>query len=243
MIKHRIQSTSFYSKTLGFDLNYSVYPGDKHHPIIYMLHGAYGNHRDFYTQTDLQADLKFLQYPGTIIFVDALNSYYLNSRHLKMETAIIEDLLPYMEKQYAFNGQRVIWGISMGGYGALKLGMKYPELFTTVVSMSPGIWLDPPESSALKQWDIFKDETRFDLTFWQNEHPLHYLRPLTNHYYLITGQDDHLTDFASVDYFYQKAKDTLQIDYTVDPHGPHAWYYWSAIMLRTFLQLQADQRL
>ena len=243
MKKHRIKSSGFFSKTLGFDLNYSVYSGSKNHPIIYMLHGAYGNHTNFYTEMPLKEDLAFLQYPGTIVFVDALNSYYLDTEALRMETAIMCDLLPYIENTYPFNGERVIWGISMGGYGAIKLGMKYPKCFATVIAMSPGIWLDPPESSALKRWGIFKKEEQFDLEFWQQEHPLSFLRPMSNRFYLITGKDDLLTDFASVNYFYQEVKGTLDISLTIDEHGPHAWYYWSAIMLRTFLQLQQDQRL
>lgn len=241
MKKHRVRSSAFYAKTLGFDLNYSVYPGDAQHPIIYMLHGAYGNHTHFYTEMNLIDDLNFMQYKGTIVFIDALNSYYLDTEHLKMETAIIQDLIPYMEANYPSNGQRLIWGISMGGYGALKFGTKYPELFDCVVSMSPGIWEIPPNDSALQRWGIFKNETgAFDQAFWIKEHPLSLMKPSNTKFYLITGQDDRLTDFESVNHFYNKAKDTLDIDYHVDEHGPHSWYYWNAIMLRTFLQLEKD---
>jgi enterochelin esterase-like enzyme len=58
------------------------------------------------------------------------------------ETATIKELIPLVDGNYrtiADRGARAIEGFSMGGFGALKLGFKYPELFCSIVSGAPAI--------------------------------------------------------------------------------------------------------
>ena len=55
------------------------------------------------------------------------------------ETAIIEDLPRAIQKRFPVAvspKSRAIAGVSMGGYGALRLALKHPEMFTAVASMS-----------------------------------------------------------------------------------------------------------
>ena len=131
--KGTVKATSFYSPTLGLDWNYDVYlPADyesnpdKTYPVIYMLHGLYGNHRNLLERFDSSAMLdEAIQTAGQgaiVVFVDGFNSFYIDSadRGLKMESAIMNDLVPYIESTYRVSKDRkdhAIGGISMGGYG------------------------------------------------------------------------------------------------------------------------------
>ena len=49
------------------------------------------------------------------------------------ETTVIKELIPYIDKNYrtiaSRNGGR-IQGMSMGGFGAMRLALKYPDLFS-----------------------------------------------------------------------------------------------------------------
>ena len=57
--------------------------------------------------------------------------------------------MPQMEKKYRVEGtarQRGITGISMGGYGALRLAFKYPNDFAAVSAQMPALMADIPEN-------------------------------------------------------------------------------------------------
>jgi S-formylglutathione hydrolase FrmB len=70
------------------------------------------------------------------------NSFYCNyiDGSKRYEDLIAEELVSYMETRYrAKKGRanRAIAGTSMGGYGALKIAMKYPDRYAAVVGQSP----------------------------------------------------------------------------------------------------------
>ena len=59
-----------------------------------------------------------------------------------VEDVIICDLIPNIDSTYrtiATRQGRAIEGMSMGGFGALRLGFKYPQLFGTVSALAPSI--------------------------------------------------------------------------------------------------------
>lgn len=52
-----METSTIFSPVLGIDWNYSVYlpagyrDGSLRHPVIYLLHGLYGNHGNFFRST------------------------------------------------------------------------------------------------------------------------------------------------------------------------------------------------
>ena len=68
---------------------------------------------------------------------------------IMVETMIIKELIPFVDEHYRTvpsRQGRAVLGFSMGGFGALKLGFQYPELFGCVVAYMPA--LVTPESFA-----------------------------------------------------------------------------------------------
>ncbi|WP_395719032.1 alpha/beta hydrolase [Prosthecobacter sp.] len=60
---------------------------------------------------------------------------------VKLETMIIEELIPHIDQHFrtlAKRDGRIIEGFSMGGYGAARLGFKYPQLFAAVSLLGAG---------------------------------------------------------------------------------------------------------
>jgi S-formylglutathione hydrolase FrmB len=55
---------------------------------------------------------------------------------------IIGELIPRCQRTgLGIDGRKIAtFGISMGGYGALLLGERYPQLFAAVAAISPAIW-------------------------------------------------------------------------------------------------------
>jgi S-formylglutathione hydrolase FrmB len=83
--------------------------------------------------------------PTIVVFVQGLpRGWYVDSFDGKqpVETAVIKELIPYVDANYrtiATREGRAVEGFSMGGFGALRLGFKYPDLFATVSSFAAAL--------------------------------------------------------------------------------------------------------
>jgi len=83
--------------------------------------------------------------PFLVILVQGLpHVRYINSKDgtRPVEDVIIKDLLPHVDatcRTMSSRSRRAIEGMSMGGYGALRLGFKYLELFGAVSALAPSI--------------------------------------------------------------------------------------------------------
>ena|SRR5579862_669522 len=90
-----------------------------------------------------------------------------------MESAIIQDLIPDVEKNFRVmtdRAGRVIGGESMGGFGALRFALKYHELFAAAALMSPAIYVpEPPPYSSARSAGVFDGpDGRFDAEVWKS---------------------------------------------------------------------------
>jgi S-formylglutathione hydrolase FrmB len=136
------------SKLMAREMSYRVIlPSDyknsnetTRYSTIYLLHGLTGNYANWTDKTKLTeyaAKNKFI-----IVTPDGANGWYADSvsaSNDKYESYIIKELIPEIDKQFrtvAERRGRVIAGLSMGGYGAIKFGLKYPEMFSLAGSFS-----------------------------------------------------------------------------------------------------------
>ena len=158
----RVEYAAFPSAALGRDLKFAVllppsYEREtkRRYPVLYFLHGMNGNEGEFQRRGVAAAITKLLDEHkiGEMIVVAPAgqNSFYLNAKNgVRYEDAIIQDLIPYIEKTYRTAGTpagRAIQGLSMGGFGALTLAFKHPELFSSVTAHSSALFLDLPNTS------------------------------------------------------------------------------------------------
>jgi putative tributyrin esterase len=141
------QAVAFSAPHLGgmtthFDLILPVGYGQsaRRYPVLYLLHGYTGNYTDWVTHCHLTDYAK--AYQEIIVMPDGENSWYVNNYtqpQLQWEDYIIMDLIPYVDAHYrtiATRQGRAIAGLSMGGYGAMMLGLKHPQLFIAIASLS-----------------------------------------------------------------------------------------------------------
>jgi S-formylglutathione hydrolase len=133
--------------------SYSTAKG-KRYPVLYLLHG-YFSHVETWTKGGYQGmnldstmdDLiRANVTPEMIVVVPNGNnlnfgSFYTNSAlNGNWEDYIYHDLVGYIDSHYrtiAKAASRGIAGHSMGGYGAIMLAMKHPDVFGTVYGLSP----------------------------------------------------------------------------------------------------------
>ncbi|HXT36747.1 MAG TPA: alpha/beta hydrolase family protein [Chloroflexota bacterium] len=107
-------------------------------PTFYLLHGLSDDHTAWTRNTSLERYAA--AYPFLIVMPDGGRGYYSDAPGGDAyETAIVRDLVTYVDQTFQTDPRpeaRAIGGLSMGGYGALKLGMGYPDLFGSVTSHS-----------------------------------------------------------------------------------------------------------
>ncbi len=120
---------------VGYEVN-----ADKRFPVVYLLHGLTGHFNDW---TDKSKIVEYARnYDYIIVTPEGNDGWYSDSTTVaddKYESYIVQELIPEIEKKFrVLSGRenRAIAGLSMGGYGSLKFGLKYPEKFVLAGSFS-----------------------------------------------------------------------------------------------------------
>ena len=191
----RVEYKTFQSRLLGRELRYGLYlpvsynNSTKRYPVLYFLHGMYENEMRWSSrgQTDLMLDR--MTADGKIgEFIVAIpsggTSFYTNTRDgtERWEDALITEFIPMIESTYRVNASRTtrgISGISMGGYGALKVAMKRPGFFGSVSAHSAVLLKDLSaarvSAGRLQMFQGLFDRIyaiNQDLSYWEANNPM-----------------------------------------------------------------------
>ncbi len=159
-VSGRIEYTEFPSASLGRNVRcaislpaaYEQKPKERY-PLVIFLHGLNNDERDW-EKEGIEAKLAALRASGKVgDFIIAMpygaNSFYINGKDgTRYEDAIVKDFLPFIDSKYrtrAAPRHRLIEGISMGGYGALLIAFKHPELFAGVAAHSAALFNELPQ--------------------------------------------------------------------------------------------------
>lgn len=117
----------------------------KAYPVLYLLHGGYGHFDDWIKKTPDRTLIQRLsdQYNLIVVMPEGeVFSYYVNStvnKESQFETYITKEVVEKIDNSYRTikdRKGRAITGLSMGGYGALYLSARHPDLFGAAGSMS-----------------------------------------------------------------------------------------------------------
>ncbi|HEY2498044.1 MAG TPA: alpha/beta hydrolase family protein [Candidatus Angelobacter sp.] len=128
---------TFHAAALGREMNYraiipaSAAPSQKF-PVLYLLHGGGGGFRDW---SNFSGIARYAEQGMILIMPEADDSYYTNSAEHpqdRYEDYIVHDLIADVEHRFPAltdRADRAIAGLSMGGFGAVVLALKHPDLF------------------------------------------------------------------------------------------------------------------
>lgn len=208
-------------------------PGERL-PVLYLLHGGMGDPNDMQQHTN--AVKQAIAQRLIIITPNAGLSWYTNAKHRqneRWEDATVYDLVRDVDSRFpvlAGREHRGLAGVSMGGYGAVKLALKHPELYGFAAMMGGSLditrrWpnvLNPGQT--WDTWMIFgfrpateRDEDVFDLLD-------HMASPQAVKWFASCGSEDSMCTGDTE--FVRQLRQRGVVAKTAMTTGQHNWDTW-----------------
>ncbi|HOB19184.1 MAG TPA: alpha/beta hydrolase family protein [Candidatus Atribacteria bacterium] len=239
----------FFSEVLGLSCSMNVIlpqdprarqePGSSNgrYKTLWLLHGLSDDHTIWMRRTSIE---RYADAKGLAVVMPAVNrSFYTDmARGLKYFTFVSEELPRIARSFFPLSDRRednFVAGLSMGGYGAFKLALSFPDRYAAGASLSGAVdiaevvsRLDNGEMA-----NIFGDTSKVKGT----EHDLFYLAEKVAaskgpkpRLYQCCGTEDFL--YAS-NIKFRDFVSRLDLDYTYEEGpGVHEWGYWDKMIQR-----------
>lgn len=203
-------------------------------PIVVLLHGVYGSHWSWFfqggahqTARDLIAARRvrpmLLVAPSDGLFQDG--SGYLRHSGRDYEAWIVTDVLSQIRRIFPCADDKspvFLAGLSMGGYGALRLGAKYPRLYRGISAHSAVTTIEDLQSFLVEPFPIEQIGAKeINLLYWFEHN-----RPLLPPVRFDCGTRDRLLE-ANRRFHHALDQKGIAHHYIEVP-GEHNWEYWHA---------------
>ena len=222
---------------------YVILPdGEGPFPVLYLLHGLSDDYTIWHRRTSIE---RYVEAQGLIVVMpDGHRSFYCNDPRpggLAYEDHIVTDVVGFVERTFPAipdRGARAIAGLSMGGYGAIMLALRHPDVFSVACSHSGAMRfahepieqrpevqaladaLDPPE-----KYDCFRLAEQL-----KERGPLPAIR-------FDCGTEDDLLEWNRE---FHAHLDAVGIDHRYREYrGAHTWDYWDRHILHTLAFIRA----
>lgn len=235
--KNKVDTIEIFSKAMQKKIKAVVVLPDNYQnkkdsfPVVYLLHGYSGSYSNWPKK---MLDLQKLATENNMVLVSPDGGYsgwYVNSPVMatnQYETFISEELVNYIDKNFKVfpeAAKRGITGLSMGGHGALMLGITHPQTYGAAASMSGAVNL----MSLANRYEIKQilGDTAQYLSTWKKYSVVNLADTLTNNKMPL------LLDCGIKDIFIKDnrllhevlLKQNINHTY-IEREGGHTWSYW-----------------
>lgn len=205
------------------------------HRTLYLLHGLSDDHTIWSRRTSIE---RYVAPLGLAVVMPAVHrSFYTDMRYGGAYESFVADELPAIARSFFPLSDRredtFVAGLSMGGYGAFKLALNYPDRYRAAASLSGVLDLarrasDPSNRAAGDMVNIFGEGeeirgSRHDLlAVLERQKAAGVELP---ELYACCGEDDSLYEDNTT---FRDAARRLGVDlvWQSDPHYNHTWDYW-----------------
>lgn len=214
---------------------------DKPYKTLYLLHGVFGNYTDWLSGTNIQrwAEEKDL----VVVMPSGDNAFYVDNPGMNNYYGefVGKELVEITRKMFHLSRKRedtYIAGLSMGGYGAVRNGLKYHDTFGCIAGLSSAFITDGIENRTNESNFFIESRSYAEGCFGDlskvadsDKNPKWLVRKLEEEkvnmpkIYLACGEDDHLLA-ANEDFKNFLEGHGVDVTYEVGP-GAHEWDFWN----------------
>lgn len=252
--------TEFYSEILNLQCNMNVILPNQplermrstppQYQVLWLLHGLSDDHTAWQRWTSIE---RYVDGTSLAVIMPAVGrSFYSDMAHGLRYWTFLTDELPVIARWFfplsAARQDNFVAGLSMGGYGAFKVALSYPERYAAAASLS----------GALDMRETFKTQDAAWLAEMSNiwggpkgllrtGNDLHYLAdrlvasevspPML---YQWCGAEDFLYD-QNISFRDHARQIGLEVTYEEGP-GDHTWKYWDQQIQRVLAWLPLTGR-
>lgn len=185
-----VRHATFTAPSLGREVAYAVdlpasyAAGQRTYPVLYALHGLFES-ETFWEQRGLAAVLATMREKGElreflVVAIDGRNSFFVNGPQGRFEDLVTRDAVSHVEATYRVTRgreARMLLGVSMGGYAALRIAFRHPGLFRAVAAHSAMLLAKvPTREDGAGRWHMDAFQRAFgdpiDPALWAASDPL-----------------------------------------------------------------------
>lgn len=229
-------------------------PKEKPYKTLYLLHGIFGSHIDWVNGTRIQ---RFAEENDLAIVMPAgENAFYVDQPeiHNFYGEFVGNELVELTRRMFQLSRERkdtFIGGLSMGGYGAMRNGLKYHDNFGCIISLSGALFVDEipdrtNDAPVFFQRRDYAESCFGDLNkiLESDKNPKYLIQRLLDEgaeipkIYMACGDKDMLLannqDFA--DFLQEKGVDAT---FEIGP-GDHEWDFWDTYIKKAIEWLPTD---
>lgn len=238
------------------EFDYKGHYGNKERlPVLWLLHGGSDNYADWHDCTTVQ--LLADTYKMAVVMPDAQNSSYSNMAFgPDWFDYMTRELPEYIYERFPIAREReknYISGMSMGGFGALKIALRYPERFLAVCPIASAVGL--PEQYVHHTTDERKWFGReFEKIFGHYEHPEELIGSVEDCYWLLDTALENKKSIPAMmlsqgteDFTYEGNKKFYEYATSkgvpvkwVEAPGVHDWKSWNLYLPKVFEFIAAN---
>ncbi len=252
--QQELKEDSIHSTILDRTMLYRAYvPANRplRSPLLLLLHGYGGTYREWSNFGALDSVLETLTL--IVAMPEADTSWYVDAvstPDARYETYLVQEFLPAILSRYGGDSGSVgIGGLSMGGYGALVLGLRHPEVFRFIGALSASLDIplgipDLERNGRAGLRPSIEHAFGTDSSAWPPFSPFHLIRTMdparAPYLYLANGIQDEFHNRMEYYRAFIQLLRTRNIPYEYhETPGKHDWLYWrkeAGPLVRRFLE-------
>ena len=218
----------------------------RRYPVLFFLHEIYGSGGSLTSHgvaAELQARMQDGRLPEFFVIAPFAPASWFSDSHdgrHRYEEFLAGDLIAWAESRYPVipsSGARGVTGISMGGYGAMKIALKHPGLYGSVSTLSgaliPFDWSeDLPRYSWIARWSLKRvfgkrsdDNSLAQNDVWEILRASRFEKSPFRAHLRAGRQDVYGLDRVAVQFGSNLNEHGVDATVVLEP-GRHDWAYW-----------------
>ena len=250
--------TDFYSEALCRHVSFTAFipndinpmfkEGNKHYAremkALYLLHGYSASNKDWFLGSCVQE--LAIRYNIAVICPTGENSFYLNGKGKGRAYGdfVGKELVNYTRKLFGLSSKKedtFIGGLSMGGFGAIHVGLSHPDHFSKIIALSSALIIhnvakiEEGMSDGIADFDYYTNVFG-NLREVVNSHNnpevlikgLKECKEVIPNIFMACGTEDFLLQENRQFYAFLQQED-VKVTYT-ESSGAHDWTFWNAYL-------------